>query len=118
MPISSFISLFCCVILQLIATLVYTSIVSKFVTLGLLIILFQTKSRNANRGAWIKRSDYPRATGVIIEGNAAEGYIIPVQSAASIRLFDNPRVYLSPIGPDQIKLYKDQGVDLTQNPGW
>ena len=67
---------------------------------------------------WIKRSDYPRATGVIIEGNAAEGYIIPVQSAASIRLFDNPRVYLSPIGPDQIKLYKDQGVDLTQNPGW
>ena len=78
----------------------------------------QLKNRNANRGAWIKRSDYPRATGVIIEGNAAEGYIIPVQSAASIRLFDNPRVYLSPIGPDQIKLYKDQGVDLTQNPGW
>lgn len=73
---------------------------------------------DANRGAWIKRSDYPKATTVKIENNAAEGYIIPIQSAASIRVFDNPRVYLSPVGPDQIKLYKDQGVDLTQNPGW
>lgn len=78
----------------------------------------QLKNKNANRGAWIKRADYPKATSVMIEGNAAEGYIIPIQSAASIRLFDNPRVYLSPIGPDQIKLYKDQGVELTQNPGW
>jgi hypothetical protein len=78
----------------------------------------QIKNRDANRGAWIKKSDYPKSTGILIEGNAAEGYIIPVQAAASIRLFDNPRVYLSPIGPDQIKLYKDQGVDLTQNPGW
>lgn len=78
----------------------------------------QLKNRNANRGAWIKKSDYPKSTGVMIEGNAAEGYIIPIQAAASLRIFDNPRVYLSPIGPDQIKLYKDQGVDLTQNPGW
>ncbi|SDM03820.1 Starch-binding associating with outer membrane [Daejeonella rubra] len=78
----------------------------------------QVKNKNANRGAWIKRSDYPKATTVMIEGNAAEGYIIPIQSAASYRLFDNARVYLSPVGPDQIKLYKDQGVELTQNPGW
>ncbi len=78
----------------------------------------QLQNKDANRGAWIKRSDYPKATTVMIENNAAEGYIIPIQSAASIRLFDNPRVYLSPVGPDQIKLYKDQGVELTQNPGW
>lgn len=71
-----------------------------------------------NRGAWIKRSDYPKATSVKIEAGAAEGYILPIESAASWRLFDNPRVYLDPIGPDQIQLYKDQGVTLTQNPGW
>lgn len=75
-------------------------------------------NKDTNRGAWIKRADYPTATTVMIEGNAAEGYIIPIQSAASYRIFDNPRVYLSPIGPDQIKLYKDQGVTLTQNAGW
>ena len=78
----------------------------------------QVTNKDANRGAWIKRSDYPKATTVMIENNAAEGYIIPVQSAASLRLFYDPRVYLQPIGPDQIKLYKDQGVTLTQNPGW
>ncbi|HYK77532.1 MAG TPA: RagB/SusD family nutrient uptake outer membrane protein [Daejeonella sp.] len=78
----------------------------------------QVQRKNTNRGAWIKRSDFPKATSVMIEGGAAEGYIIPLQSAATWRLFDNPRVYLSPIGPDQIKLYKDQGVELTQNPGW
>lgn len=78
----------------------------------------QLQNKDANRGAWIKRSDYPNAKEVMIENDAAEGYIIPVQNAASIRLFDNPRVYLSPVGPDQIQLYKDQGVTLTQNPGW
>ena len=78
----------------------------------------QIQNKDANRGAWIRRADYPRATEVMIEGNAAEGYIIPIQNAASLRLFENPRVYLSPIGPDQIQLYKDQGVTLTQNPGW
>lgn len=76
------------------------------------------RNKDSNRAAWIKRADYPKATTVMIENNAAEGYIIPVQNAASLRIFDNPRVYLSPIGPDQIKLYKDQGVELTQNPGW
>ena len=76
------------------------------------------KKKNTNLGAWIKRSDYPKAISVKIDGNAAEGYILPVESAASWRIFDNPRVYLSPIGPDQIQLYKDNGVTLTQNPGW
>ncbi|HEY1024082.1 MAG TPA: RagB/SusD family nutrient uptake outer membrane protein [Sphingobacteriaceae bacterium] len=78
----------------------------------------QLQNKNANRGAWIKRADYPKATSVKIENDAAEGYIIPVESAASIRIFDNPRVYLSPVGPDQIQLYKDKGVTLSQNPGW
>ena len=76
------------------------------------------QKKNTNLGAWIKRSDYPKAISVKIDGNAAEGYILPVESAASWRIFDNPRVYLNPIGPDQIQLYKDNGVTLTQNPGW
>ena len=76
------------------------------------------QKKNTNMGAWIKRSDYPKATSVKIVGNATEGYILPIESAASWRIFDNPRVYLDPIGPDQIQLYKDNGVTLTQNPGW
>lgn len=78
----------------------------------------QVINKDANRGAYIKRSDYPRSTGVMIENNAAEGYIQPVQNVASFRIFYNPRVYLAPIGPDQIRLYKDNGVDLKQNLGW
>ncbi|HEY0895065.1 MAG TPA: RagB/SusD family nutrient uptake outer membrane protein, partial [Sphingobacteriaceae bacterium] len=78
----------------------------------------QILNKNANRGAWIKRSDYPKATEVKIENGAAEGYIVPIDNDASLRIFYDPRVYLSPIGPDQIQLYKDQGVTLTQNPGW
>jgi hypothetical protein len=70
-----------------------------------------------NRGAWIKKSDYPTTTAVI-EGSAPEGYIIPAPKAESQRVFDNPRVYLSPLPQDQIKLYQDNGVTLTQNPGW
>lgn len=70
-----------------------------------------------NRGAWIKKSDFPTTTAVI-EGSAPEGYIIPAPKAESQRIFDNPRVYLSPLPQDQIKLYQDQGVTLTQNPGW
>jgi len=70
-----------------------------------------------NRGAWIKKSEYPTTTAVI-EDSAAEGYIIPAPKAESQRVFDNPRVYLSPLPQDQIKLYQDQGVTLTQNPGW
>lgn len=78
----------------------------------------QVLNKDANRGAYIKKSDYPLSTGILIEGGAAEGYIQPVQNVASFRRFYDPRVYLSPVGPDQIRLYKDQGVTLTQNPGW
>lgn len=67
-----------------------------------------------NRGAWIKKSDYP-STSATIEGGV-EGYIIP--SPITQRIFDNPRIYLYPLPLDQITLYKDHGVDLSQNPGW
>jgi len=70
-----------------------------------------------NRGAWIRRSDYASLSNVVIENGADEGYIIPAARQA-YRAFDNERVYLDPIPLDQIKLYQDQGVALTQNPGW
>ncbi len=67
-----------------------------------------------NRGAWIKKSDYPQ-TSAVIEGGV-EGYIIPAPN--SMRIFSDPKVYLNPIPLDQITLYKDRGADLKQNPGW
>lgn len=70
-----------------------------------------------NRGAWIRRSDYASLSNVVIENGADEGYIIPAARQA-YRAFDNERVYLDPIPLDQIKLYQDQGAELSQNPGW
>lgn len=70
-----------------------------------------------NRGAWIKKSEHPKMANVVIEGGGDEGYIRPAAPQA-YRIFDNPRVYLYPLPLDQIKLYKDNGVELTQNPGW
>jgi len=72
-----------------------------------------------NRGAWVVKSDYPDANLenlVLTEGD--QGYIIPASAQESLRTFDDPRVYLSPIPLDQITLYRDQGVELEQNPGW
>lgn len=77
-----------------------------------------------NRGAWVRKADYLNANGttklkdVVIENNAAEGYIIPAPKPESQRLFTEEKVYLEPLPLDQIKLYADQGVTLTQNPGW
>ncbi|WP_445734275.1 RagB/SusD family nutrient uptake outer membrane protein [Mariniflexile sp.] len=72
-----------------------------------------------NEGAWIVKSDYPSANLSALKlTNGNEGYIIPASASSAIRVFDNPRVYLSPIPIDQIKLYSDQGVVLEQNPGW
>ncbi|MCX2679265.1 RagB/SusD family nutrient uptake outer membrane protein [Galbibacter sp. EGI 63066] len=72
-----------------------------------------------NNGAWIRKSDYPETD---LESmtltNGEEGYIIPASAAESLRTFDDPRVYLSPIPLDQITLYQDNGVELEQNPGW
>lgn len=72
-----------------------------------------------NRGAWIKRSDWPTLhADVKIENGADEGYIIPAPAASSQRLFTDPKVYLEPIPLDQITLYQNKGVTLSQNPGW
>jgi len=71
-----------------------------------------------NKGAWVKKSDYPATLVVTLENNAAEGYIVPAPKPETARVFDNPRVYLNPVPLDQIKLYKDRNVNLTQNPGW
>ncbi|MFA6083982.1 RagB/SusD family nutrient uptake outer membrane protein [Mucilaginibacter sp.] len=71
-----------------------------------------------NLGAWINRSDYPKTLSVATQNNAAAGYIVPATKAETQRIFSDPKVYLSPLPLDQIKLYKDQGVDLKQNPGW
>jgi hypothetical protein len=70
-----------------------------------------------NRGAWVKKSDYPTPPSVTLDGGA-EGYVIPATAAASQRTFTEDKVYLSPLPIDQIKLYKDRGVTLSQNPGW
>jgi len=71
-----------------------------------------------NRGAWINKADYASPLpNVVIEGGGTEGYIRPAAPQA-YRVFNNDRVYLDPIPLDQIKLYQDQGVELTQNPGW
>jgi hypothetical protein len=70
-----------------------------------------------NLGAWINKADYAGTT-VTIQNNATQGYIIPAPRAETQRIFNDPKVYLSPLPIDQIKLYKDQGVDLKQNPGW
>ncbi|WP_026932928.1 RagB/SusD family nutrient uptake outer membrane protein [Christiangramia echinicola] len=72
-----------------------------------------------NRGAWIVKADYPDAdlsNLTLTEGE--QGYIIPASAQESLRTFDDPRVYLQPIPLDQITLYRDQGVELDQNPGW
>lgn len=71
-----------------------------------------------NRGAWIRKADYPKLQSSVVLDNGEEGYIIPASAAASQRLFIDTKVYLSPIPLDQIKLYADQGVELSQNPGW
>ena len=47
-----------------------------------------------------------------------EGYIIPSNSPAADRIFDNERVYLTPIPADQIKIFSDRGFVLSQNPLW
>jgi hypothetical protein len=56
---------------------------------------------------------------VIFNGsNAADmiGYYLPENVQDRVDYAD--RVYLSPIGRDQINLYESQGYTLTQTPGW
>lgn len=78
-----------------------------------------------NRGAWIKQSEWlkPNPPGgswlnnVTLEG-PEEGYIIPSVSPLADRIYDNDKVYLEPIPQDQIKLFSDKKVTLSQNKGW
>lgn len=74
------------------------------------------KNSTINRGAYIVKADYSDATlkGIYIDGTSA-GYIIP--SNSNKRTVSN-KYYLDPIPLDQISLYKENGVELTQNPGW
>ena len=71
-----------------------------------------------NRGAWIVAAEHPDAVDVKIENDAAAGYIVPAWKPETQRLFTDPKVYLDPLPLDQIKLYHDNGSELTQNPGW
>lgn len=71
-----------------------------------------------NRGAWIRRVDYPELQSSVTLSEGEEGYIIPATAAVSQRLFQDPKVYLDPVPLDQITLYEQHGVTLTQNPGW
>lgn len=78
-----------------------------------------------NMGAWINKDDYLE-DGVskvenltVVEGPSDRvGYIKPAFTAESQRLYTGEKIYLNPLPKDQIRLYKDQGVDLLQNPGW
>lgn len=74
-----------------------------------------------NRGAWLRKADFPKlSANVVLDMNPAdtEGYITPAWKPESQRRFTNPRIYLNPIPQDQIVLYKENGSNLTQNPGW
>ena len=82
-----------------------------------------------NRGCWINRAEWAKVptgswlSNVTLEGGGQEGYIIPAPNALTDRLFIEgdklyTKWYLDPLPLDQIKLYKDKGVDLLQNPDW
>lgn len=70
------------------------------------------------RGAWIDKSDYPETLEVHIEDGKSTGYIVPAFASGTIRTLYSPRVYLWPLPLDQITLYKEHGITLSQNPGW
>jgi starch-binding outer membrane protein, SusD/RagB family len=82
-----------------------------------------------NRGCWINRAEWAKVptgswlSNVTLEGGGQEGYIIPAPNPLTDRLFIEgdklyTKWYLDPLPLDQIKLYKDKGVDLLQNPDW
>jgi starch-binding outer membrane protein, SusD/RagB family len=71
-----------------------------------------------NRGAWIRKADYPKLQSSVVLSNGTEGYIIPASAAASQRILTDPKYYLNPLPLNEIKLYEDNGAKLAQNPGW
>ena len=74
------------------------------------------KNPTINRGAYIVKSDYTsgQLNGITIDGNQ-EGYIIP---SNSVKRTVEDKFYLDPLPLDQISLYRNNGAELTQNPGW
>ena len=74
------------------------------------------KNPTNNRGAYIVKANYTaeQLNGITIDGTS-EGYIIP---SASIKRTVDDKLYLDPIPLDQISLYKSNGAELKQNPGW
>ncbi|MCJ8209237.1 RagB/SusD family nutrient uptake outer membrane protein [Mucilaginibacter sp. RS28] len=76
------------------------------------------RNPDINLGAWINKADWAKTLSVTLQNNATVGYIVPAPKPETQRLFTDPKVYLNPLPLDQIKLYQDHGVTLTQNPGW
>jgi hypothetical protein len=52
-----------------------------------------------------------------LDREGSVGYIIPTDDSSAIRKYSD-RDYLYPLPTDEIALYKANGVELTQNPGW
>ncbi|MGV3505098.1 MAG: RagB/SusD family nutrient uptake outer membrane protein [Adhaeribacter sp.] len=75
-------------------------------------------ANDVNKGAWIKKADYPKLNTAVVLSNGTEGYIIPSTKVESQRVLTDPKVYLNPLPLDQLKLYKDNGTEIPQNPGW
>lgn len=72
-----------------------------------------------NMGAWINKTDYSESLEEMVLDRAGnEGYIVPAYRAESQRLFDDDKYYLDPLPIDQITLYRENGSELVQNPGW
>ncbi|RPE13409.1 RagB/SusD family nutrient uptake outer membrane protein [Chitinophaga lutea] len=87
--------------------------------------LDMTQNPDLNRGAWINKAEWAKpgggswlAAGIVLEGGGQQGYILGASSAITHRPKPDPKVYLSPIPLDQIKLYSDKKSKLEQNPGW
>ncbi len=80
-----------------------------------------------NRGAWVSKDNpaYKLGTVRLSPDNVTppstsirEGYVVPSFNPTGIRIFDSEKYYLYALPTDQINLYKSEGYELMQNPGW
>lgn len=92
-----------------------------------------TLNSKLNKGAWLDKPFFVKwynenvkptkpitiesLSGITLDRDGTAGYIKPITDNAKLRKFENKH-YLYPLPLDQITLYKDQGKELTQNPGW
>ncbi|GBU08016.1 hypothetical protein AwDysgo_13470 [Bacteroidales bacterium] len=88
-------------------------------------------NKKLNLGAWIDIDAYIATISPPLSASEIEkfkestnldrpgtiGYIKPITDETLMRTAAS-KDYLYPVPMDQIKLYEDQGVTLTQNPGW